>query len=211
MTYDTYRIIFYSGIGLAVAGLLVSITLFIVLNIPAVIGELTGRTEKKAIESIRNRNINAQDHKAFDLGKSRKLTGPSRKLEKESNTGGTGKTAATGDMMGLSGKTGKSGKIGKSGRMGLSGKMGDSGKTGLSGKMGEPNATGQDEFGETRPLTADEARTGLLQEEKGTTALAAERIFPETSVLSQETSEFVIEKEITLIHSEEEIIDFVAI
>lgn len=193
MTYDTYRIIFYSGIGLAVAGLLVSITLFIVLNIPAVIGELTGRTEKKAIESIRNRNINAQDHKAFDLGKSRKLTGPSRKLEKESNTGGTGKTSATGDMMGLSGKTGKSGK------------------TGLSGKMGEPNATGQDEFGETRPLTADEARTGLLQEEKGTTALAAERVFPETSVLSQETSEFVIEKEITLIHSEEEIIDFVAI
>ena len=92
MTYDTYRIIFYSGIGLAVAGLLVSITLFIVLNIPAVIGELTGRTERKAIESIRNRNVNAQDNKGFDLGKSRKLAGPSRKLGKEANTGGTGKT-----------------------------------------------------------------------------------------------------------------------
>lgn len=202
MTYDTYRIIFYSGIGLAVAGLLVSITLFIVLNIPAVIGELTGRTERKAIESIRNRNVNAQDNKGFDLGKSRKLAGPSRKLGKESNTGGTGKTATTGDM-GLSGKTGKSGKTG------LSGKAGDSGRTGLSGKMGEPQTTGQEDLGETRPLTADEVRKELLSEEKETTALAAEKIFPETSVLSQESSDFVIEYEITLIHSEEEIIDFV--
>ena len=196
MTYDTYRIIFYSGIGLAVAGLLVSITLFIVLNIPAVIGELTGRTERKAIESIRNRNVNAQDNKGFDLGKSRKLAGPSRKLGKEANTGGTGKTATTGDM-GLSGKTGNFGKTGNSGKMGL------------SGRMGESMETGQEELGETRPLTADEVRKELLSEEKETTALAAEKIFPETSVLSQESSDFVIEYEITLIHSEEEIIDFV--
>ena len=69
--------------------------------------------------------------------------------------------------------------------------------------------TGQEELGETRPLTADEVRKELLSEEKETTALAAEKIFPETSVLSQESSDFVIEYEITLIHSEEEIIDFV--
>ena len=53
MSYDTYRLIF---IGAAIACgvmFLVSVTLFIVFKIPNIIGNLTGRNAKKAIEDIK--------------------------------------------------------------------------------------------------------------------------------------------------------------
>ena len=51
MTYDVYRYIFLGGAGLAALCLILSIVLFFVLRIPSVIGDLTGSTAKKAIES----------------------------------------------------------------------------------------------------------------------------------------------------------------
>lgn len=56
MTYDVYRYIFYAGAILAAIMFVVSLILFIVLKIPAVIGDLSGATAKKAIENIRNQN-----------------------------------------------------------------------------------------------------------------------------------------------------------
>lgn len=56
MTYDVYRYIFIIGAGLAGLSLVIAVILFFALKIPSVIGDLTGSTARKAIESIRNQN-----------------------------------------------------------------------------------------------------------------------------------------------------------
>ncbi len=56
MTYDTYRIIFYSGAVACGIMLVVSLVLFIALKIPNIVGDLSGRNAKKAIENIRKQN-----------------------------------------------------------------------------------------------------------------------------------------------------------
>lgn len=61
MTYDIYRYIFLGGAGLAALSLVVAIILFFVLNIPSVIGDLTGSKARKAIENIRNQNERSGD------------------------------------------------------------------------------------------------------------------------------------------------------
>lgn len=57
MTYDTYRYIFYVTSTLTVIMLVVSIVLFLKLEIRKVIAELSGVAAKKAIEDIRNKNM----------------------------------------------------------------------------------------------------------------------------------------------------------
>lgn len=61
MTYDIYRIIFYSGVVLSILFFLLAVILFFVLKIPAVIGDLTGKTAQKAIENIRAKNEKGGD------------------------------------------------------------------------------------------------------------------------------------------------------
>lgn len=56
MTYDIYRYIFIGGAILAGIMLVTSVLLFFLLKIPHVLGDLTGRNARKAIESIRNQN-----------------------------------------------------------------------------------------------------------------------------------------------------------
>lgn len=56
MTYDVYRYIFYGGAALAVICLIIAVVLFFVLRIPHVVGDLSGATERKAVENIRNQN-----------------------------------------------------------------------------------------------------------------------------------------------------------
>ncbi|SEF96453.1 hypothetical protein SAMN04487934_105172 [Eubacterium ruminantium] len=48
-----YKALLYGGIGVAIVFLILTIVLFFVLKIPAVIGNLTGSTQKKRIEEIR--------------------------------------------------------------------------------------------------------------------------------------------------------------
>lgn len=59
MTYDIYRYIFVGAAIACVVMLVITIVLFFVLKIPAVIGELSGRTAKKAIADIRKQNMSA--------------------------------------------------------------------------------------------------------------------------------------------------------
>lgn len=61
MTYEVYRYIFIGGAALAGIMLLVSLLLFFLLHIPAVIGDLTGATARKAIEDIRSQNTKSGD------------------------------------------------------------------------------------------------------------------------------------------------------
>lgn len=61
MTYEVYRYIFIGGAALAGIMLLVSLLLFFLLHIPAVIGDLTGATARKAIADIRSQNTKSGD------------------------------------------------------------------------------------------------------------------------------------------------------
>lgn len=56
MTYDVYMNIYNVGVVLTIIMFVVSLILFFVLKIPAVIGDLSGATARKAIENIRNQN-----------------------------------------------------------------------------------------------------------------------------------------------------------
>lgn len=94
MTYDVYRLIFYAGIVLSIVCLLLAITLFFFLKIPAVIGDLSGSTERKAIASIRNRNESGENGFGagkLEIGNSGNLSGKVRDLSKvRGNTDGMG-------------------------------------------------------------------------------------------------------------------------
>lgn len=50
---DIYNICFYGGLALAILLLITSVILFVVLKIPRVIGELSGRTARKGIEELK--------------------------------------------------------------------------------------------------------------------------------------------------------------
>ena len=51
---NIYEICFYGGLTLAIIFLIVSVVLFIVLKIPKVIGELTGKSAKKGIKEMKD-------------------------------------------------------------------------------------------------------------------------------------------------------------
>ncbi len=61
MTYEIYRYIFIGAAALAGIALVVSIILFILLNIPKVISDLSGLTAKRAIKDIRENNEKTGD------------------------------------------------------------------------------------------------------------------------------------------------------
>lgn len=62
MTYEIYRCIFYVCAVLAGCMCLASVLLFFLYKIPNVIGYLTGANERKAVESISNKNKSTSKH-----------------------------------------------------------------------------------------------------------------------------------------------------
>ena len=96
MTYDIYRLIFIVGAIWCAVMFVVSVILFITLKIPNVIGDLTGRNAKKAIENIRKQNEasggKAYKASAVNLERGRltdKMT-PSGNLQRRGITSGFG-------------------------------------------------------------------------------------------------------------------------
>ena len=71
LTYDQYMLVFYVGIIAAVLFLILAVVLLFVLKIPAVIGELSGSTQKKAIMEIRNNNGKIKPRKTSSSNTSR--------------------------------------------------------------------------------------------------------------------------------------------
>ena len=72
MTYEMYHNIFIiCSVSAGVTGL-VTILLFFLLRIPAVIGELTGVTARKGIEEIRNGNVKNSHQKREPKRKKRR-------------------------------------------------------------------------------------------------------------------------------------------
>ena len=87
MTYEIYRYIF---IGAAIAAgvmLAVTLILFFVLKIPRVIGDLSGRTARKAIADIRNHNMSANTDNIGSGKLTDKITASGRLMERRDSSG----------------------------------------------------------------------------------------------------------------------------
>ena len=73
MTYEIYRYIFICGAVLAVGMFIISVLVFFLLDIPSVVGNISGASEKKGIESIRNqsKNYENKNSQSYDHAKDR--------------------------------------------------------------------------------------------------------------------------------------------
>lgn len=179
MTYEIYRYIFLGGAILAGIMFVVSVLVFFFLKIPTVIGDLTGANARKAIESIRNQNESTGD-------KTYRTSQVNRERGK------------------LTDKISASGRLIKDPSHSLHGAMGTE-------KISTQQLDYQEAASETTVLTGE--LTGGAE----TTVLAPESPVNETTVLSYESSanettvlnfsptgcEFVIEYEVTYIHTNE--------
>ena len=180
MTYDVYMMIFNVGALLAGIMFVVSLILFFALKIPAVIGDLSGATARKAIEDIRNQNEESGEkaYKSSAVNKERgKLTdriSPSGSLHSKPS-----------DKLGFGMKTEKI----STQRLDI------------------------EDVGETTVLSSNAGETEVLNETPSyneTTLLTPEMMsnqggldFGDTGELPPLSGFFVIEQEITFIHTEE--------
>lgn len=89
MTYDIYRYIFIGAAIMCGIMLLVTLLLFIILKIPSVIGDLSGRTAKKAIHDIRQQNMSANTDKIQESKLTDKITASGRLVKRSGRRDGT--------------------------------------------------------------------------------------------------------------------------
>ena len=176
MTYEIYRYIFLGGAILAGIMFAVSVLVFFLLKIPTVIGDLTGANARKAIENIRNQNESTGDK-----------TYRSSQVNRE-----RGK---------LTDKISPSGRLIKDPSHSLHGAMGTE-------KISTQELHPEDVTNETTVLTGANETTVLTGELAGgneTTVLSNENPANENTVLNAQTfsNAFVIEYEITYIHTDE--------
>lgn len=82
MTYEQYRQLFMVAAILGVILFLISLILFFVFKIPDVIGDLSGATAKRAINSIREKN----EHNSEKLLKMNMANGEKGKLTEGNRT-----------------------------------------------------------------------------------------------------------------------------
>lgn len=198
MTYEVYMTIFEVGRILAIIMFVVSLVLFFVLKIPAVIGDLSGATAKKAIENIRNQNEESGDkaYKSSAVNKERgKLTdkiSPSGSLHSKPS-----------DKLGFGMKTEK-----------ISTQRLDNEEAGETTVLDAANETTVLSSGnETTVLSSDMGETSVLNEAPAyneTTLLTPNMMntpgtmnFGDTGELPPLPGFFEIEQDITFIHSQE--------
>lgn len=99
LSYEQFNFIFYLGLALAVLFLVISVVLFFVLKIPAVIGNLTGSTARKAISEIREgKSVPRKSSSNIDRSRTQitdKMTGTSDLRNHGNNENITGITTAS--------------------------------------------------------------------------------------------------------------------
>lgn len=158
MTYEMFRYVFLGGLAASVVCAVIALVLFFTLHIPKVMSDLSGRTERKAIENIRRQNEQSGT----------KRHGPSTENLKRGK---------------ITDKLTESGKLVKN----------DGISAGLSSTTERLNG---------QYMEDGSGETSVLDEQNGTTVLS--QPVGETSVLEpQEEQGFVVEFEITFIHSNE--------
>lgn len=179
-TYEIYRYVFLGGAILAGIMLAVSVFVFFKLKIADVIGYFTGANKRKAVEQIKLNNENAEDK----INRTGRLTRDRRKMTD---------------------KISPSGKIIKNPSHSLFSGM-ETEKIGTEHL--QPQNTKNQTMGHTEKL-AGRNETVVLTEETGSTAqttlLSNENGANETTVLNAQpaSNTFVIEYEITYIHTNE--------
>lgn len=178
MTYEIYRYIFMGGAVLAGVMALVSILVFFLSNIPMVIGDLTGANARKAIENIRSQNESSGEK-----------TYRSSQVNRE-----RGK---------LTDKISSSGRLIKNPSHSLQGH----GAMGTE-KLNTDDLNQPNDPNETSVLSGASETTVLTSELTGggeTTVLSGEGTGNETTLLSSAGNAcgFVIEYEITYVHTDE--------
>lgn len=173
MTYEIYRYIFLGGAILAGIMLVVSVLVFFLLKIPTVIGDLTGANARKAIENIRNHNESTGD-------KTYRTSQVNRERGK------------------LTDKISPSGRLIKDPSLSLHGAMGTE-------KIGTQQLQPEEVASETTVLTGELTGANETTVLTGELSDGAENHANETTVLNAQTfsNEFVIEYEITYIHTDE--------
>lgn len=82
MTYEQYRQLFMIAAILGVILFFISLILFFVFKIPNVIGDLSGATARKAINSIREKN----EHNSENLLQMKPANGEKRRLTEGNRT-----------------------------------------------------------------------------------------------------------------------------
>lgn len=101
LSYDNYYLIFIIAAVLCGVMLLTAVLLFIFLNIPKVIGDLSGATARKAIANIRNQNESTGDktyrssHVNKERGRITDKISPSGNILKPQTDVGTGAMATS--------------------------------------------------------------------------------------------------------------------
>lgn len=194
MTYDVYMNIYMVGLVLAGIMLVISVILFFVLKIPAVIGDLSGANAKKAIENIRNQNEESGD-KAYKSSAVNKERG--RITDKISSSGSIHTTPS--DKLGFGMKTEKI----STQRLDVE----DSGETTVLSVANETTVLSNN-AGETEVLNETPAfnETTLLSPDMMAPATESNDVqmgFGDTTELPPMPGLFVIEQEITFIHTQE--------
>lgn len=207
MTYDVYMMIYNVGLILAGIMFVVSMILFFVLKIPAVIGDLSGATAKKAIENIRNQNEETGEkaYKSSAVNKARgKLTdkiSPSGSLHSKPS-----------DKLGFGMKTEKiSTQRLNNEDAGETTVLGGGNETTVLGGGNETTVLGYGN--ETTVLSSEVGETSVLNEASAyneTTLLSPEMMnapgkvdFGDTGELPPLPGFFEIEQDITFIHTQE--------
>lgn len=87
MTYEVYRYIFIISTIVCAVMFLVTILLFFLLKIPHVIGDLSGRTAKKAIDDIRQHNMSANTGNIKSVELTDKITASGRLMARRNDSG----------------------------------------------------------------------------------------------------------------------------
>lgn len=177
MTYEIYRYIFIGGAILAGVMLGVTVLMFFVLKIPKVIGDLTGSNARKAIANIRSQNEGSGD-KAYQTSRANRERGK------------------------LTDKISPSGRVINAPSYFSPGAMATAK---ISTQQLTPSDTAETETTLlTQPAAADETMV-LSQTAADETTVLAQTAANETTVLNAAPYQttFVIEYEITYIHTDE--------
>lgn len=196
LQYEQWLYVYYIAAALAIVMLIATVVLFFALKIPAVIGDLSGATARKAIENIRNQNENSGDkeHHPSEVNKARgKLTD---------------KISPSGNLIHRhSDKLGVGMKTEKISTQRLSDDMNET--TVLYSAGNETTVLSDMGGGETTVLSnMDVGETTLLNETTmyGETGKLVENVVMPSEQVAMSSNIFEIEYEITFIHSQEIIV-----
>ena len=181
---DIYNICFYGGLVLAILLLITSVILFVVLKIPRVIGELSGRTARKGIEELKGGTKETSAVSKKEQAKYYNQNSGKNKIREAASTGTQKKNNDTAALPGNKKDLPGSGKGAEADK-----------KTEV---LERNNADTGDEVTdllrdeEATNVLQDEAATDVLQDEEATDVLQNEQV---TDVLRDEEATDVLRDE----------------